>query len=54
MVGGTIPCLMARMQTALSTLTLEIYYRYLPLFKADAEAAAGAAPAKPAAGKKAI
>ncbi len=24
------------MQTALSTLTLEIYYRYLPLFKAEA------------------
>ena len=33
------------MQTALSTLTLEIYYRYLPLFKAEAEAAGGAAPA---------
>jgi hypothetical protein len=25
------------MQTSLSTLTLEVYYRYLPLFKADAD-----------------
>ena len=24
------------MQTSLSTLTLEVYYRYLPLFKAEA------------------
>ena len=25
------------MQTSLSTLTLEVDYRYLPLFKADAD-----------------
>ncbi|MGQ9574436.1 MAG: hypothetical protein ACUVUC_03895 [Thermoguttaceae bacterium] len=43
--------------TSLSALTLEVYYRYLPLFKLDAEAlpkpgaagAAGLAPALPAA-----
>ena len=44
------------MQTSLSCLTLEIYYRYLPLFKADAAggdgggaavAAGKAAPARP-------
>ena len=29
------------MQTALSTLTLEIYYRYLPLFKADESGGGG-------------
>jgi hypothetical protein len=29
------------MQTSLSCLTLEIYYRYLPLFKAEAEAGGG-------------
>jgi hypothetical protein len=29
------------MQTSLSTLTLEIYYRYLPLFKAEAGGGAG-------------
>ncbi len=37
------------MTTALSCLTLEIYYRYLPLFKAEAGdggAAPAAAPAK--------
>jgi hypothetical protein len=34
------------MQTSLSALTLEIYYRYLPLFKAEAGAGAGAEPAK--------
>jgi hypothetical protein len=30
------------MITALSVLTLEVYYRYLPLYKVDAEAAADA------------
>ena len=39
------------MATSLSALTLEVYYRYLPLFKLDAELAAkpAAAPAAPAA-----
>ncbi len=40
------------MQTSLSALTLEIYYRYLPLFKAEAgggdPGAGPAAAAKPA------
>jgi hypothetical protein len=31
--------------TTLSCLTLEIYYRYLPLYKVDKEDNAGAAPA---------
>jgi len=35
------------MATSLSALTLEVYYRYLPLFKLDAELAAP--PAAPAA-----
>jgi hypothetical protein len=44
------------MQTSLSALTLEIYYRYLPLFKAEAgngDGGAAAGAAKPAAGKPA-
>lgn len=42
------------METALSALTLEIYYRYLPLFKAEAGAGEGGAPAAaPKADKKA-
>ena len=43
------------MQTALSCLTLEIYYRYLPLFKADVaggDEGGAAAPAKGADGKQ--
>jgi hypothetical protein len=36
------------MQTSLSALTLEIYYRILPLFKEEAEAAAKAAVNQPA------
>ena len=31
--------------TSLSALTLEVYYRYLPLYKLDTEGGAGAAPA---------
>jgi hypothetical protein len=34
------------MSTALSVLTLEIYYRYLPLFKADNEGGAKGGAAK--------
>ena len=42
------------MMTALSCLTLEIYYRYLPLYKVDAEDnGAAAAPAAKDAGKDA-
>jgi hypothetical protein len=46
------------MATSLSALTLEVYYRYLPLFKLDAElaakpAAGGDAPAPPPAAEKA-
>jgi hypothetical protein len=47
------------MATSLSALTLEVYYRYLPLFKLDSELAAkpaappAAAPAPPAAAGKA-
>jgi hypothetical protein len=33
------------MQTSLSALTLEIYYRYLPLFKANEEPGAPPPPA---------
>jgi hypothetical protein len=41
------------MTTSLSTLTLEIYYRYLPLFKADAAGGDGGGAAPPAKGGKA-
>jgi hypothetical protein len=41
------------MQTALSCLTLEIYYRYLPLFKAEVGGGDVAAPAAAAAAAKA-
>ena len=34
------------MITSLSTLTLEVYYRYLPLYKLDNAGAAGADVAK--------
>ena len=34
--------------TSLSCLTLEIYYRYLPLYKVDAESAGQPAEAAPA------
>jgi hypothetical protein len=43
-IGGRL------MMTSLSALTLEVYYRYLPLYKLDEEASApppGAVPAKP-------
>ncbi len=43
-IGGRL------MMTSLSALTLEVYYRYLPLYKLDEEASGpppGAAPAKP-------
>ncbi len=39
------------MQTSLSCLTLEIYYRYLPLFKADADNAKPVVADRPAAEK---
>ena len=39
------------MATSLSALTLEVYYRYLPLFKLDAEATAAAANEKAASEK---
>jgi hypothetical protein len=39
------------MQTSLSTLTLEIYYRYLPLFKAEAGGGEGDGGATVAKGK---
>ena len=44
------------MMTSLSALTLEVYYRYLPLYKLDKEGGGGrppAAAAKPAADKPA-
>jgi hypothetical protein len=42
------------MSTSLAALTLEVYYRYLPLYKLDSESGTAAAPAvKPAAAKPA-
>ena len=41
------------MSTSLSALTLEVYYRYLPLYKLDKESGAGGAAVKPAAAKPA-
>ena len=41
------------MQTSLSALTLEVYYRYLPLYKLDKETPA-AAPAAPARSRQAV